>query len=56
MAQQLALTMTEGAPPLATLDDGLRAAVSCFGVDDAQDTGGVFDYAPLWTQAGIRTT
>ncbi|EIQ00415.1 putative dehydrogenase [Opitutaceae bacterium TAV1] len=55
MARQLALAMTEGAPPLATLDDGLRAAVSCFGVDEAQDTGRVFDYTPLWADAGIRT-
>jgi predicted dehydrogenase len=56
MARQLALAMTEGAPPLATLDDGLRAAASCFGVDEAQDTGHVFDYTPLWKQAGIPTT
>ncbi len=53
MAAHLARTMLEGAPPLATLDDGLRSAVSCFGVDEAHDTGRVIDLRPMWQQAGI---
>lgn len=53
MAGHLARTMLEDAPPLATLEDGLRSAVGCFGVDEALDTGRVVDLRPLWAQAGI---
>ena len=45
--------MLEDAPPLATLEDGVRSAVSCFGVDEAHDTGRVIDLRPMWQQAGI---
>lgn len=54
MAGHLASTMLEGTPPLATLEDGVRAAVSCFGVDDALDTGSVSDLHPMWEKAGIK--
>jgi Predicted dehydrogenases and related proteins len=53
MARHLAETMVNGAAPLATLDDGLRAAVACLGVDDALDTASVVDLRPLWDRAGV---
>lgn len=53
MAAHLARTMLEDTPPFATLNDGLRSAVACFGVDDALDTGRVVDLRPLWSQTGI---
>jgi predicted dehydrogenase len=53
MASHLADTMLDGAAPLATLEDGLRSAVSCYGVDEALDTGSVVDLHPLWKQVGI---
>lgn len=53
MAAHLARTMLENAPPLATLEDGLRSAVGCFGVDEALDTGRVVDLRPLWQQVGV---
>jgi len=53
MATHLARSMTEGCAPLATLDDGLRAAVSCFGVDQALDAGRVVAFDGLWEEAGI---
>lgn len=53
MASHLADTMLDGAAPLATLEDGLRSAVSCYGVDEALDTGRVVDLRPLWQQVGI---
>ncbi len=53
MAAHLARTMLENAPPLATLEDGVRSAVSCFGVDEALDTGRIVDLRPFWQQAEI---
>lgn len=53
MGAHLAQTMLEDVPELSTLDDGLRAAVSCFGVDDALDENRVIDLRPLWKKAGI---
>ena len=49
----LADTMLNGAPPLTSLEDGLRAAFTAFGLDEAQRTGTVVDLTPLWRQAGI---
>ena len=53
MAGHLARTMLGEAVPLATLEDGLKATVSCLGVDHALDTRQVVDLRPLWKRAGI---
>lgn len=53
MARHIAETMLHGNQPLAGLDDGIRSAISCFGVDAALDSGSVVDYTPLWKIAGI---
>ena len=44
----LARMIKEGVPPLTSVDDGIAAALTCFGIDRAQDNGTVEDLAPLW--------
>jgi len=53
LGASLAETMLAGAPPLTSLEDGLRAAFTAFGIDEAQRTGTVVDLRPLWRQAGL---
>lgn len=53
LGASLAGTMLHGAAPLASLEDGLRAAFAAFGIDEAQRTGTVVDLTPLWRQAKI---
>jgi predicted dehydrogenase len=54
LGESLARSMREGAQPLTSLEDGLRAAVTVFGIDEAQRTGMVTDLSPLWRQVGIN--
>lgn len=49
----LADTIVRGAPPITSLEDGLRAAFTAFGIDEAQRTGTVFDLTPFWRKAGM---
>lgn len=53
MAAALARTLLEGATPLATVEDGLRACIAAFGMDQALEEGRVVDLLPLWKQAHI---
>jgi predicted dehydrogenase len=53
MAANLADSMLHGVPPLAGVEEGIRSAIICFGIDEAQRTGSVVDLLPLWKQAGI---
>lgn len=53
LGESLARSMLEGAAPLTSLEDGLRAAFTCFGMDEAQETGRVVDLSPWWARAGI---
>lgn len=53
MAVELGRTLLEDAPPQASVDDGLRACVAAFGIDQAMNEGRVVDLHPLWQQAGI---
>lgn len=50
----LADSMLRGAAPLATLEDGLRSAFTCYAIDQAMAEGQVVDLLPLWQQAGIE--
>ncbi|MFP6807751.1 MAG: Gfo/Idh/MocA family oxidoreductase [Pseudomonadales bacterium] len=50
LAAELVATMVNGEQASATLDDGLAAAVTCFAIDDAMDTGSVVDLGPYWQQ------
>lgn len=54
MAERLASSMIHGTPPLADIEDGVRSAVSCLGVDVALDSGEVVDYSPLWDKVELR--
>ncbi|MEI6167901.1 MAG: Gfo/Idh/MocA family oxidoreductase [bacterium] len=53
LGTSLADTMLKGTPPLTSLEDGLRAAFTAFGMDEAQRTGTVVDLSPFWQRAGI---
>ena len=48
LGREVADTMLDGRPPSAGLIEGLNAAVTCFGIDAAMDSGQVVDMAPLW--------
>ena len=54
LGQSLANTMLNGAPPLTSLEDGLRASFTAFGIDEAMRTGTVVNLMPLWKQAGMQ--
>lgn len=54
VAAELADTMLNGAPPTVGLKDGLKAALTCFAIDDAADTGTVVDVRPYWERAGLQ--
>lgn len=54
LTESIADCMRGNGKPLSTLEDGLRAAIACFGVDAAQDSGQLFDLSPLWEKAGIE--
>ncbi len=49
----LAASMRSGAEPVTSIEDGLRAAVTAFGVDEALRTGQVVDLMPMWKRAGL---
>jgi len=50
LTRHLAQMMLENAENLATLDDGIASAVTCFGIDDAMDSGRVVAMAPYWAR------
>ena len=50
MGRHLCDSMLEGAAPLATMSDGINAAVTCFGIDRAMDTAQVVDMQQWWKQ------
>jgi predicted dehydrogenase len=54
LGESLAKSMLEGAPSKTKLEDGLRAAFTAFGIDEAQRTGQVFDFRHYWENAGIE--
>jgi hypothetical protein len=53
LGRELKDVMLNDAAPATTLDDGLASAITCFGIDQALETGQVVDMAPLWQEAGI---
>ncbi len=48
LAAELAASMANRVPPSVGLIEGLEAAVTCFAIDDAMDTGKVIDVGPYW--------
>jgi predicted dehydrogenase len=53
MAEHLAACLLDGREPLASVGEGLRSAITAFGIDLAADTGTVIDLGPMWNAAGI---
>jgi predicted dehydrogenase len=54
LSASLRENIVNGAPPLADPDDGLVSAVTAFGIDEAMQTGQVYDYRPTWKRAGVK--
>jgi len=50
LVQEVIATMLRGAPIPASLDEGLDAAVTCFGIDEAEVTGQVIDMSDYWAR------
>jgi len=48
MARGLVKTLTQGQPPLASIEDGLRACIAAFGIDASMDEGRITDFQPYW--------
>jgi predicted dehydrogenase len=53
LGASLADSILKGTPPLTSLEDGLCAAFTAFGLDEALRTGTVTDLIPLWRKAGL---
>lgn len=49
MAKDVLDCMLHGAPPPTTLEDGLRASFTCFGIEEARENKQVVDMTPYWT-------
>ena len=54
LAASLVDSMFNDAPPTTSLEHGLRAAVTAFGIDRALATGSVVELQDLWREAGIE--
>lgn len=54
LGKELLDCMVNGTEPVSSLDDGFRAAITCFAVDDAMDSGAVVDLQPYWEKAGMK--
>lgn len=48
LATELVSSMLQATPASAGIKEGLAAAVTCFAIDEAMDTGQVVDLAPWW--------
>ena len=54
LVEELGASIVRGRKPRTGLDDGLRASITCFGIDKAMDTGRVVNMAPMWKRADIE--
>lgn len=53
MAKSMLETLLHGAPPLASVREGLVSAIVAFGIDQAADECRVIDLHEMWGRAGI---
>ncbi len=53
LVKELADSMLNDVIPSVGMEDGLRAAVTCFAIDQAMDKGEVVDLGPFWDYVGI---
>ncbi len=51
---ELAAAMRHGAAPVSTLEDGLKAAITCLAIDRAMETGKVVNIKPYWRKARVE--
>ncbi len=56
LAAELIATMRSGAGASTTLEDGLAAAVTCFAIDEAEDTGSVISLDKWWARVDTEDT
>jgi predicted dehydrogenase len=54
LAKAIVDAMLKGKPPRATLEDGMKSAITCFAMDDSRKKGKIINLAPYWKRAGIR--
>ncbi|MCL5270676.1 MAG: Gfo/Idh/MocA family oxidoreductase [bacterium] len=54
LGASLVESMLHGAPPLASLEEGFRSAVTCLGIEKARKSGRVVDMEPLWRRMGVE--
>ncbi|QHI69399.1 Gfo/Idh/MocA family protein [Tichowtungia aerotolerans] len=54
LGKELLDCMVSGAEPVSSLDDGFRAAITCFAIDDAMDSRQVVNLDTYWQQAGFQ--
>ncbi|HYF47788.1 MAG TPA: Gfo/Idh/MocA family oxidoreductase [Planctomycetota bacterium] len=52
MTELLASMFQDKTPP-TSIEEGLKSAIACFGIDEAHASGRVVDLAPMWAKAGI---
>ena len=48
MALDVLACMLQGAPTPTTLEDGLRASFTCFGIEEARESGAVVNMNAYW--------
>jgi predicted dehydrogenase len=53
MAKSMVETLLRGAPPLTSVEEGIRSAVVAFGIDQAADECRVVNLDEMWCEAGI---
>jgi predicted dehydrogenase len=54
LARELAESMLRGIVPQVGLDEGLASAFTCFGIDEATESGEVVDMAKYWRKVAAR--
>jgi len=54
LARHMAAVMRGKELPQTSINDGLFSAITCFGIDKAQESNRVVDLNPLWLRAGIN--
>lgn len=53
LIDHIADCIVNGVEPLTGVNEGLRAAINCFGVDQAMDEQRVVDLTPVWEKVGL---
>jgi len=56
MVGEVADAMMASGAVAATLEEGLKSAVTCFAIDQATETGRVVDVRPMWQKAGVEVS